>query len=326
MDDLLRVQRLTVSYRTVDGGEFPVISEVNFKIARGEVLGLLGESGSGKTTTALALARLLPPNARVRGSASFLGRELLSLNERELRKIRGAEISWIFQEPGMALNPVIRVGDQIADVIRVHRGGSPARCREEAESALRLARLSGPARTYSAYPHQLSAGQQQRVLIALALACRPMLIIADEPTAALDTTIQAEILALLKELKARLELALLFISHSPAVLSQLADRILVMYAGRIVEDGTLSQIHRNALHPYTLGLLRSVPPSADRNQDDHKSRLLTITGSPPDFAHLPGGCPFEPRCPDRMEICRSREPEEVRPDRFRRVRCFKYGG
>jgi peptide/nickel transport system ATP-binding protein len=327
MDDLLEVQRLTVSYRTVDGTEFPVISEVNFKIARGEVLGLLGESGSGKTTTALALARLLPPNARVvRGSASFLGRELLSLDERELRKIRGAQISWIFQEPGMALNPVICVGDQIADVIRVHRGGSPARCRQEAESALALARLSGLARTYSAYPHQLSAGQQQRVLIALALACRPSLIIADEPTAALDSTIQAEILTLLKELKARLQLALLFISHSPAILSQLADRILVMYAGRIVEDGTLSQMYRNALHPYTLGLLRSVPPSAVRNQDDHKSRLLTITGSPPDFAHLPGGCPFEPRCPDRMEICRSREPEEVRPDRSRRVRCFKYGG
>jgi oligopeptide/dipeptide ABC transporter ATP-binding protein len=327
MDDLLEVQRLTVSYRTADGMEFPVISEVNFKIARGEVLGLLGESGSGKSTTALAIAHLLPPNARVvRGSVKFLGRELLSLDERALEKIRGAQISWIFQEPGMALNPVIRVGDQIADVIRVHRGGSPARWRQEAETALRLARLPDLERIYSAYPHQLSRGQQQRVLIALALACQPALIIADEPTAALDTAIQAEILALLKELKARLELALLFISHSPAVLSQLADRILVMYAGRIVEDATLSEMYENALHPYTLGLLRSIPSQALPTKEDHRSPLLTISGSPPDFAHLPDGCPFEPRCPDRMEVCRNREPEEVRPTRSRRVRCFKYGG
>lgn len=327
MDDLLEVRRLTVSYRSVDGTEFSVISEVSFSIARGEVLGLLGESGCGKTTTALAIVRLLPPNARVVcGSARFLGRELLSLDEWELQKIRGAQISLIFQEPGIALNPVMRVGDQIADVIRVHRGGSAAHCRQEAESALALARLSDPGRIYSAYPHQLSGGQQQRVLIALALACQPMLIIADEPTAALDTTIQAEILALLKELKEQLRLALLFISHSPAVLSQLADRILVMYGGRIVEEGTLSQIYRNPLHPYTLGLLRSIPPPPVQNQDDHMPRLLTINGSPPDFARLPRGCPFEPRCPDRMEICTSREPEEVRPDRSRRVRCFKYGG
>jgi peptide/nickel transport system ATP-binding protein len=327
MDDLLEVRRLTVSYRTVDGAEFPVISEVDFRIARGEVLGLLGESGCGKTTTALALVHLLPPNARVvRGSVRFLGRDLLSLDERELQTIRGAQISLIFQEPGIALNPVMCIGDQIADVIRIHRGGSRARCRREAESALARTRLADLERSYSAYPHQLSAGQQQRVLIALALACQPVLIIADEPTAALDMTIQAEILSLLKELKDQLQLALLFISHSPAVLSQLADRILVMYGGRIVEDSTLSQMYRNPFHPYTIGLLGAIPPPPGQNQDDHRPRLLTINGSSPDFAHLPHGCPFEPRCPDRMAICRSREPEEVKPDRSRRVRCFKYGG
>ena len=187
-------------------------------------------------------------------------------------------------------------------------------------------RLSGTSRIYRAYPHQLSGGQQQRVLIAQALACKPALVIADEPTAALDTTIQAEILALLRELKLQLQIALLFISHNPAILAGLADRVLVMYAGRIAEEGNLAQVYQNPLHPYTQGLLGSMPRPRAQNAPQKEKQLPSIAGNPPDPAHLPPGCPFEPRCPDRMEVCTTREPQDVQPEASRRVRCFKFGG
>jgi len=251
---LLQVRNLTVQY----GGR-SALDDVNFDIGRGEAVGVLGESGSGKTTLALALVHLLPQSAQVMsGSIRFRGREMQSADECQLQEIRGAEISIIFQEPQMALNPVMRAGDQIIEVLRAHRNWNRRRCREKAESLLKQVRLSD-AHIYSAYPHELSGGECQRVVIAQALACQPALLIADEPTSALDNTTQAEVLALLKELKERLQLALFFITHNPLLLAGIADRVLVMYAGRIVEEGTLAQVSAQPRHTYTAGLLRSIP-------------------------------------------------------------------
>lgn len=324
---LLRVRDLSVRFAADPGVAVPAIEGIGFEIASGEALGILGESGCGKTTTALALLRLLPPGGRiVRGSILFAGQELLAADERELEKIRGAEISLIFQEPGIALHPTMRVGDQVSEVIHAHRDWSWNRCREEATAVLAEVLPRDAARIFAAYPHQLSGGQRQRVLIAQALACRPQLVIADEPTAALDTTTQAEILALIKGLKRRLGIALLLITHNPALLPGLADRVLVMYAGRIVEEGPLEGVCRKPLHPYTQALLGSLPHTVGDARGAAKAKLPAIAGSPPDPAHLPPGCPFEPRCADRMAACTAREPEEVWPEAARRVRCFKYGG
>lgn len=326
-DRLLEVRDLTIGFRSNAGTEVPGVRRVSFEIASGEVVGLVGESGSGKSTTALSILRLLPRSARILcGTVRLRERELLHLEERELQEIRGAEISVIFQEPGIALNPVRRVGDQIADVIQAHRAWSRRRCREQAESTLAQVCPSDTGRIYAAYPHQLSGGQRQRVAIAQALACGPTLLIADEPTAALDSTIQAEILAVLKELKHRLQMALLFITHNPALLFGLADRVLVMYAGEIVEEGGLSEVYRNPLHPYTCALLRLMPRPPREAAPGAGKHLASIAGSPPDPTRLPVGCPFEPRCPERMEVCAAREPQEVQPETSRRVRCFKYGG
>ena len=324
---LLRVRDLTVQLATDTGAAIPVVEAVSFDIAVGEAVGILGESGCGKTTTALALLRLLPPGGKiVRGSIEFAGRELVTSGERELEKIRGAEISLIFQEPGIALHPMRRLGDQVGEVIHAHRGWNWKRCREEAATALAQVFSGEISRISEAYPHQLSGGQRQRVLIAQALACRPALVIADEPTASLDATTQAEILALIKDLKLRLGVALLLISHNPAILAGLADRILVMYSGRVVEEGPLERVYRAPLHPYTKGLLASMPRGASESPAAGKAKLPAISGSPPDPARLPPGCPFEPRCPDRLAICTTRGPEEVQPEAARRVWCFKYGG
>jgi peptide/nickel transport system ATP-binding protein len=325
MAPLLQVRDLSVRFRSDRGQELQIIDAVSFDIAPGQGVGLLGESGCGKTTIALSLLRLLPSTGRVvSGTIRFLGLDILAISEQQVQKIRGAQASMIFQEPGMALNPVMRVGDQIAEVIRAHRNWTRRRCREEVESVLEQVRLTDGSRIYTSYPHQLSGGQRQRVIIAQALCCKPALLIADEPTSALDSTTQAEILVLLKELKERLGLAVLFITHDPATLAGLADRVLVMYAGRIVEEGSLLQIYRNPLHPYTLGLLRSIPPSLKDNPAAHKKQLPVISGSPADFADLASGCSFELRCPDRMVGCSQRLPELTQREDDRLVRCFKY--
>lgn len=259
-ESLLVVRDLSFSYTSNDR-KTQVINSVSFSIAAGEVVGVLGESGSGKTSLALAILGLLASNAHIEnGSVRFRGRELVGLPEHELQKVRGKEISLIFQEPGIALNPVMRVGQQIVEVLRAHYSWSKRRCRDEAESMLEQVRLSDIRRIYSAYPHQLSGGQRQRVAIAQALISKPALVIADEPTASLDTTIQAEVLALLKELQQKLSLAVLFISHNPAILQTMAQRILVMSAGEIVEQGSASQVLRQPQHPFTRHLLECVPP------------------------------------------------------------------
>jgi ABC-type dipeptide/oligopeptide/nickel transport system ATPase component len=252
---LLQVQNLTVTF-----GSVTAVDNVSLQLSPGETLGVVGESGSGKSVTAFSILRLVQPPGRITaGSIVFEGRDLLTLSEREMREIRGARISLIFQEPMTALNPVMRVGDQIAEALTVHRMASRAEARQRAAELLDAVRIPDAARRARDYPHQLSGGMRQRVMVAIALACRPPLIIADEPTTALDVTIQAQVLDLLRELKARFNLALLLITHDFGVVAEMADRVAVMYRGRIVEEGPVRQILRSPVHEYTQNLLAAVP-------------------------------------------------------------------
>ena len=324
---MLQVRGLTVRYRPEGRAEVAAVNQVDFSIASGEAVGLLGESGCGKTTLALSLLRLLPATAcEVRGSIFFGKTELLGLGESELRRHRGAKISMIFQEPEISLNPVMRVGEQIAEVIRAHHPKGRQQCLDEVRALLDQLGFSDAHRIFNAYPHQLSGGQRQRAVIAQAIVCKPSLVIADEPTTALDPTVQSEILTLFNDLKARFQTAFLFISHSPAILAKVVDRILVMYAGRIVEEAETTQILRHPLHPYTVGLLRCVFELGDEGAFRPRRVLPSIPGNPPGPTDLIHGCPFEPRCPERMEDCTAREPREVKLEDSRGVRCFKYGG
>jgi oligopeptide/dipeptide ABC transporter ATP-binding protein len=323
MHSLLEVRDLTVCYRP--DGRWPVVAvdELSFDIAAGEAVGLLGESGCGKTTLGLTLLRLFPTARYVTsGSVVFEGTDLLTRGEHELRHIRGARISMVQQEPGQALNPVIRVGDQIAEVIRAHNLVSLRHSTEEAKLLLTQVGFEANSGIDEAYPHQLSGGQKQRVVIAQAIACRPALIIADEPTTALDAVTQSEILTLLKNLQKKLQMALLLIHHDPGALEQVVDRILVMYAGRLVEVGPTHDVLLEPLHPYTRGLLRAWPGTT--GTQNHRQLLPVIPGEPPDLAHLTVGCPFEPRCPDGRRLCRTRRPQELPIDASRRVACVNY--
>ena len=256
---MLQVRNLTVHYRGRDGSERPALKDVSFNLGSGETLGILGESGCGKTTLALALLQLLPRTARIiSGSVQFQHHDVLRANQCTLREIRGAKASIVFQEPAMSLNPVMRVGDQVAEVARAHASNGPKSNRQRAEAALAEVCLTDR-RIYSSYPHQLSSGQRQRVAIAQALVCKPVLVIADEPTSALDNVTQSEILKLLNDLRERHRVALLFITHNPAVLAGLADRVIVMSEGRIVEQGSVAEVYGDPRHPYTQTLLRSIP-------------------------------------------------------------------
>jgi len=295
------------------------VRDVSFSIAQGEVLGLVGESGSGKSVSSLAILRLLPPQAQVSGRIEFGGEDLLTLPEAAMRDIRGAGISMIFQEPMTALNPVMRVGDQVAEAALAHARQpriSKSEAWRAAIEALRTVAIPEPERRARDYPHQLSGGQRQRVMIAMAIVNRPQLLIADEPTTALDVTIQAQVLDLLNELRQKFALAMLFVSHDLAVVSQVSHRIAVMYAGSLVEMGTTEQVFHQPAHPYTRGLLRSVPTlRSDRNQP-----LRTIEGTVPAIAALPPGCTFEPRCEWRLPSCSQALPSlvEVAPGHFAR--------
>ncbi len=326
---VLAVRDLTVELRGEDGSAARVVEGASFELAAGETLGVLGESGSGKTTLALALLSLLPPGGRVvRGEVSLRGRDLLEMKERELAKLRGDQVSMVFQEPGISLSPCLRVGDQVADVARAHRRWRRRRCREHALALLEQVRLEDPAAIYRAYPHQLSGGQRQRVVIAQALACQPAVMIADEPTAALDATTQARIVALLRELQQRLQLALLFISHDAALLASVADRGLVMYAGEVVETGSREQVFGDPRHPYARELLRCAPrPVASSAAGSGRRRALpVIPGAPPDPMRWPPGCRFEPRCGDRVAECGRRRPEMLPLAERRAARCLRLEG
>ncbi len=323
MQPLLQVRDLAVVYGS-DRHLVPAVANLTFDIAGGEAVGLLGESGCGKTTLGLTLLGLLPAAGRIAGgSVIFRGANLLTLGEGELQKIRGAGISMIHQEPGMALNPVLRVGEQIGEVLRAHGPLSWTHSRE-VKALLARVGFESESGIDQAYPHQLSGGQKQRVVIAQAIACHPAVIIADEPTTSLDAVTQTEIRTLLKSLQAKLQVSLLVISHDPSELEHMVDRILVMYAGRLVEEGRTQEVLETALHPYTQGLLRARLSNVP--SENHKKALAVIPGEPPDLAHLPMGCAFEPRCPDSGSLCGMRKPPEFQPEASRRVACFNYAG
>jgi peptide/nickel transport system ATP-binding protein len=324
MAALLEVRDLTIEYNSSQGS-LPALNGLTFELRSGEIVGVLGESGAGKTTLGRALLRLLPPNSRlVRGSVRFRGRDLSTLDEHELRKVRGSEIAMIFQEPDLALNPFLRARVQVEEVIRAHREWNRARRREEALRVLSELGMCRNPRLASAYPHQLSGGERQRLVIAQAIACRPALLIADEPSVSLDVILQAEWLALMKDMCERLEVALLLITHDPAILAGFADRVLVMYKGEIVEAGTLEQILEQPLHPYTQALLESVPPPPGTARRSH--RLPVTSQSLAEFVPGDSCCAFEPRCPVRLAECSHRRPPEAVLHDGRHVRCVKYVG
>jgi peptide/nickel transport system ATP-binding protein len=290
-------------------GATPIVQELSFDLAAGETLCVVGESGCGKTMSALALTRLLPADAVIdRGTISFEGRDLVQLPLGDIEDLRGDRIAMIFQEPMTSLNPVMRIGDQIAEVVIRHRGWSRRQAAEHARKMLALVRMPDPAAQATAFPHQLSGGMRQRAMIAMALACEPKILIADEPTTALDVTIQKQILALLKDLQARLGMGLLLITHDFGVVAEMADRVLVMYAGRKVEEAPVVEIFDNPLHPYTRQLMRSSPRFAGS-----AAFLPEVPGTVPPLWDLPQGCAFWPRCGYASDRCRAERPAlEVR--------------
>ena len=323
---LLHVRDLAVCIRGDDNHRIRPLEDINFDIGAGETVGLLGESGAGKTTLAMAILRLLPAsNSVVEGSIELEGIPLLTLQENELRKIRGSRISLVYQDSSV-LNPVLRVGDQIVEVLRAHFTWTRHQYRDKAISLLQEVEMRDAERIYAAFPHQLSGGQRQRIALAQALACQPALVIADEPTASLDPDTTSEILGLLSRLKRRFRTAFLLISHDFSILTALSDRIITMYAGRIVEQGLRGEVLREPLHPYTCALFRCGLLQTPNDREVGRRRMPTIAGRPPDPIGATSGCDFENRCPDRMNICRTRVPEEIHISNAHTVRCFKFGG
>ena len=318
---LLDVRHLTIEFPTQKNGKpATAVHDLSFSISSGEVLGLVGESGSGKSLTSLAILRLLPPQAKATGEISYQSGSgainLLEFPDDDMRHLRGSRLAMIFQEPMTALNPVMRVGDQIAEAVLAHAKISKKEAHEKAVAAMNDVAIGDPARRARDFPHQLSGGMRQRVMIAMAIVNRPQLLIADEPTTALDVTVQAQILALLADLRAKFGLTMLFISHDLAVVSQVADRVAVMYAGNLVEMGSKQDIFRAAAHPYTRGLLSAVPTL----KTDRGRPLRTIEGTVPPLHDVPPGCPFEPRCEFRIAECGRKIPPlvEVGPGHFAR--------
>ena len=316
---LLSVERLNTVF-DLQGGPASAVIDVSFDVKAGETLCLVGESGSGKSVTAFSIMRLVQRPGRIAsGRILFKGRDLLTLGEREMQKVRGAEIGLVFQEPMTALNPVFTIGNQIEETLMVHGLARGQQARTKAVELLEAVSMPEPARRVREYPHQLSGGLRQRALIALALACNPSLLIADEPTTALDVTIQAQILDLLRDLQKRFDLALLLITHDLGVVAEMAERVAVMYAGRIVEQAPVRELFRDPRHPYTRGLLGSIPGGAPG------SKLQAIQGTVPPLGKLPPGCPFSPRCPQRFEPCDKAVPgwTEIQPGGHT-ARCYLY--
>jgi len=302
---LLEVAHLTTHYVAARGTRVTrAVEDVSFALNEGQTLGVVGESGSGKTTLALSLLRLLPPGARtVAGAIRFEGEDLLAKTPTEMRKIRGKRMAMILQDPMASLNPLFTIGDQVAESIRIHEQASRRSAGERARGLLRSVRIAAPEVRVREYPHQLSGGMRQRVVGAIALACGPRLLIADEPTTSLDVTIQAQYLKLLRDLQREHGLAMIFITHNLGIVAKMCDTVAVMYAGRIVESGPTRRIFAAPAHPYTQALVDSIP-----RLGDGRSRLRAIEGQPPDPAALPSGCAFHPRCPDVMEQCRTAAP------------------
>jgi len=315
---LLEIAGLSTIF-TTRSGVVRAVDNVSLSLAAGRVLGLVGESGCGKTITALSILNLVPPPGRITaGKILFEGRDLLTLSEEEMRKVRGARISMVFQEPMTALNPVFTVGNQISEVLTTHQDISDQEALDRSVELLRSVGIPSPEKRIHEYPHQLSGGMRQRVMIAMAIACRPSLVLADEPTTALDVTIQAHILELLTRIQAEMGMAMVLVTHDLGLIAERAHEVAVMYAGRIVEQADTAALFAEPLHPYTRGLMASIP----RPGEHRRSRLRTIAGSVPRLSDLPQGCTFAPRCDIRIDQC-STEPElvEVRPGH--KVRCWK---
>ncbi len=321
----VQVRHLTVTYHPGRGDAIRALDGASLEIRPQEVVGILGESGCGKSTLASALLRLLAPQATCEaGNILVHGRDILKLSETELRAIRGRKVSLIPQDPALALNPMMTAGSQIGEVLRAHLPLNAKQRRTRIMELLQEVGFDQPSEIYSSYPHQLSGGQRQRIAIAQAVACRPALLIADEPTSKLDAGLQSGIVALLSQIRCQHGTAILIISHDPTVFAGFADRIAVMYAGRFVEVGTGAEIFGRPLHPYTQGLMRIAKISV-LTGSCARVRLPVIEGESPDPACIPVGCRFEPRCSERMEVCSRRYPKEFMPEPSRPVNCFKYG-
>jgi oligopeptide/dipeptide ABC transporter ATP-binding protein len=318
-EPVLAVEHLTTGF-DLQGRFVPAVIDVGFHVSAGETLCLVGESGSGKSLTALSIMRLIQPPGRIAaGRVLFDGRDLLALPEREMQRLRGAGISLIFQEPMTALNPVFTIGNQIEETLLVHGRATRRTARQRAVELLDAVSVPEPQKRVRDYPHQLSGGLRQRALIAMSLACEPTVVIADEPTTALDVTIQAQILELLRSLQKRMGLALLLITHDLGVVAEMADRVAVMYAGRIVEEAPVGLLFGDPKHPYTRGLMGSMPGGAPG------TRLSAIPGTVPPLGALPSGCSFTPRCPSRFEPCPAAHPGDTVLGDGRRVKCYLHG-
>lgn len=316
---LLKIEGLKVEYYT-RAGVVKAVDDVNLLIRRGETVGLVGESGCGKTTVGLSIMRLLPPNGRiVRGKIIFDGENLLEKSEEEMRRIRGRRISMIFQDPMTSLNPLMRIRDHLIETVMTHENVSRDEALKRAEQIVEM--LGIEKERIHDYPHQFSGGMRQRIMIALALILNPDLVIADEPTTALDVIVQAQILELLKDLKKKFNMSMILITHDLSIVSELTDRVAVMYAGKLVEFADTIKIFEEPFHPYTEGLLASIP-----RIDVKQQKLQSIPGMPPDLINPPPGCRFHPRCPYAMDICKEQDPPMVEIEKGRFVKCFRYGG
>ncbi|MED3943617.1 ABC transporter ATP-binding protein [Priestia megaterium] len=318
MEKMLQIKNLHVQFSTY-GGRVQAVRGVSFDLHKGETLAIVGESGCGKSVTSQSIMRLIPtpPGRITSGSILFKGQDLTKLSEKKMRDIRGADISMIFQDPMTALNPTLRVGEQIAENIMQHENISKEKAKEKAFEMLELVGIPNPKERLKQYPHEFSGGMRQRIVIAMALVCNPEVLIADEPTTALDVTIQAQILELFKDIQQKTDVSIVLITHDLGVVAQVADRVAVMYAGKIVEIGTRRDIFYTPQHPYTKGLLRSVP-----RLDLYESELVPIAGSPPDLFAPPSGCSFAPRCPYVMEVCDRMYPASTKLKESHQVHCW----
>ena len=318
-DNLVEIKNLRVSFYQ-NGVLTPVVRDVSLEIMNGETLGLVGESGCGKSITSKSIMRLIPdPPGKIEGGSIVVdGREILQMSERELQSIRGKLVSMIFQEPMTALNPLYTCGNQISEAILKHNNISKKEAKQRAIRLLEMVGVPSPERRYASYPHELSGGMRQRVMITMALSCKPKLLIADEPTTALDPTIQAQILSLIKKLQTRLEMSVLLITHDLGVVAETCDRVVVMYAGQVVEVAQVRELFAKPKHPYTMGLMKAIP-----QLDSKVEKLYSIPGSVPQFDNMPAGCAFGPRCPYFKEGCAKAAPELVEVSAGHRVRCIR---
>lgn len=318
-ENILQVKNLKTYFHT-EAGLVKAVNDVSFDVEKGKTLGIVGESGCGKSMTSLSIMRLIEKPGKIEGGEILLdGEDIIKMSEDEMRKIRGKKIAMIFQEPMTSLNPVFTIGQQLIEALLLHENMTKKEAKERAIEMLKLVKIPLAERRFDEYPHQLSGGMRQRVMIAMALCCNPELLICDEPTTALDVTIQAQILDLINELKEKTGTSVMMITHDLGVIAEVADDVMVMYAGQVVEKASCDQIFDQPLHPYTDGLMKCIP----KLDDDDTKELSVIKGMVPSFDDMPAGCTFCPRCPEAREICRCKMPDLVDVD-GRKVRCFKY--